>query len=90
MMLISRKMKVEDIDRVFEIETNSFTTPWSKESFHQELIENTLAEYYVLELDDYIIGYGGMWLIIDEIHITNIAIDTPFRGHGYSLSLIHI
>ncbi|MDH8678620.1 ribosomal protein S18-alanine N-acetyltransferase [Fusibacter bizertensis] len=89
MMLISRRMKVEDIDRVFEIETNSFTTPWSKESFHQELIENTLAEYYVLELDDYIIGYGGMWLIIDEIHITNIAIDTPFRGHGYSKTLMY-
>ena len=88
MMLFSRKMQVEDIDRVFEIETNSFKTPWSKESFLQELVENTLAEYYVLVLDDYIVGYGGMWLIIDEIHITNIAIDTAFRGRGYSKTLM--
>ncbi|GAB6107687.1 ribosomal protein S18-alanine N-acetyltransferase [Fusibacter bizertensis] len=87
-MVFSRKMLVEDIDRVFEIETNAFKTPWSKESFHQELIENTLAEYFVLVLDDYIIGYGGMWLIMDEIHITNIAIDSSYRGHGYSKVLM--
>ncbi len=88
MMLFSRKMQVEDIDRVFEIETNSFSSPWSKESFLQELVENTLAEYYVLVLDDDIVGYGGMWLILDEIHITNIAIDTAFRGRGYSKTLM--
>jgi len=87
-MLKTRKMTIDDVDRVFEIEGQSFKTPWSKAAFHNEMMENTLAEYIVLLDDDFIIGYGGMWLIVDEIHITNIAIAIEYRGKGYSKVLI--
>ena len=87
-MLKTRKMTVEDIDRVFEIESQSFKTPWSKESFYTEVKENTLATYLVLTLDDAVIGFGGMWLIMDEIHITNVAVAPEHRGQGYSKTLI--
>ena len=87
-MVKTRKMTVEDIDRVFEIETLSFTTPWTKDAFYKEVVENTLAEYLVLTLFDEVIGYGGMWLIMDEIHITNIAVTPEHRGKGYSSVLV--
>ena len=87
-MLKTRKMTVEDIDRVFEIESQSFKTPWSKESFYTEVKENTLATYLVLTLDETVIGFGGMWLIMDEIHSTNVAVAPEHRGQGYSKTLI--
>ncbi len=87
-MVKTRKMTVEDIDRVFEIESQSFKTPWSKESFYTEVKENTLATYLVLTLDEVVIGFGGMWLIMDEIHITNVAVAPEHRGQGYSKTLI--
>lgn len=86
--MITRKMTVEDIDRVYEIETQSFKTPWTKDAFYKEIVENTLAEYLVLTLNDEVIGYGGMWLIMDEIHITNIALAPENRGKGYSSVLV--
>ena len=88
-MVKTRKMTVEDIDRVFEIESQSFKTPWSKESFYTEVKENTLATYLVLTLDEVVIGFGGMWLIMDEIHITNVAVAPEHRGQGYSKTLIY-
>lgn len=87
-MINVRKMTVDDIDRVYEIEVESFQTPWSRESIEKEVIENTLAEYFVLTLDQSVIGYGGMWLIMDELHITNVAVTPKFRGKGYSSVLI--
>lgn len=87
-MLNTRKMTLADVPRVHAIETASFQTPWSEEAFHKELTENTLAIYLVLELDGEIIGFGGMWLIMDEIHITNIAIAPEVRRKGYGDRLV--
>lgn len=83
-----RKMTVEDIDEVYAIEVSSFTTPWTKDAFYKELIENTLAAYFVVEVDEQMVAYGGMWQIMDELHITNIAVAKGSRGKGYSKVLM--
>jgi ribosomal-protein-alanine N-acetyltransferase len=77
-----RAMVVGDIPIVAEIEKESFTLPWSAEAFRTELVHNRFAHYSVLEQDGQIIGYGGMWVIADEAHVTNIALREPFRGRG--------
>lgn len=82
MEVIIRKMVIDDIDQVMEVEKNSFTTPWSKEAFSMEITKNILARYLVAELEGKIVGYGGLWLIIDEGHITNIAVDKKYRNRG--------
>ncbi len=87
-MLKTRNMTLEDVDRVCEIEAESFQTPWTKEAFQNEIVDNTLAEYLVLLYDEAVIGFGGMWLVLDEIHITNIALARDFRGKGYSKVLV--
>lgn len=77
-----REMRESDIDRILEIERESFSPPWSREAFLLEITKNILAKYIVAEINGNVVGYGGIWLIIDEGHITNIAVDEKYRGLG--------
>ncbi|MBU3195082.1 ribosomal protein S18-alanine N-acetyltransferase [Clostridium algidicarnis] len=74
-------MTYEDIDDVLAISFLSFPISWSRESFLTE-IENNFSYYVVAKSDDVIVGFGGTWIIIDESHITNIAVHPRFRGLG--------
>ncbi len=87
-MSIIRAMEKKDIEAVYRIEVQSFRTPWSKQSLTGEL-HNRVAHYLVMEQDDAIIGYCGMWVLFDEAHITNIAIDPQFRGKGFGKQLLY-
>lgn len=69
------------IEEIITINNLSFYTPWTRESMEKEL-ENQFAKYVVAVKDDVAIGYGGVWLIVDEGHITNIAVHPEFRGIG--------
>lgn len=75
-------LKLEHIDSVLKIDALSFPTPWSRESFEREVELNKFARYVVAKKDGIIIGYAGMWLILDEGHITNIAVHPEYRGIG--------
>ncbi|OIJ11360.1 ribosomal-protein-alanine N-acetyltransferase [Anaerobacillus alkalilacustris] len=75
-----RYMFSEDIDDVLKVEQNSFATPWSRTAFVNELVNNKFAHYLVLVRNEEVIGYCGVWVIVDEAHITNIAIHSDFRG----------
>jgi len=75
-------MKREHIDGVMVIENLSFKIPWSRNSFVEELTTNDIAVYFVAISGGKIIGYGGVWTIFDEGHITNIAVHPEFRRCG--------
>ncbi len=75
-------MSTKDIDAVLNIEKDCFTVPWSRNAFLMEVGENQFARYVVVEKDGNIAGYGGMWLVIDEAHITNIAVHSEYREKG--------
>ncbi|WEK54958.1 MAG: ribosomal protein S18-alanine N-acetyltransferase [Candidatus Cohnella colombiensis] len=77
-----RMMAMDDISTIVQIENESFSSPWTAEAFRNELTNNLFAKYMIMEQDGVIIGYGGMWIIIDEAHVTNIAIREPYRGQG--------
>lgn len=83
-----RLMNLYDIDTIVDIEREAFTAPWSAEAFRNELTHNLFAKYMVMEREDTILGYGGMWLIIDEAHVTNIAIREKYQGMGYGKKLL--
>lgn len=89
-----REMMYKDIKDVLEIEKMSFATPWSENSFVMELEKNKLSRYIVAEKDNRIVGYGGIWVILEEGHITNIAVHKEFRQMGIGellvKGLIHI
>ena len=76
-------MTVEDVDAVHAIETACFKTPWSKKSFYDEVTQNACARYMVVREDGEAIAYAGVWFVLDEGHITNIAVRPDRRGMGY-------
>lgn len=77
-----RPMKSQDIDDVLHIERTCFPTPWSYDAFKAEVEENHCARYVVAEIGGRVRGYGGMWIILDEAHITNVAVHPNYRGVG--------
>lgn len=76
-----RDMTVDDLAGVHEVERLSFKTPWSTNAFLRELTENIYADYLVAVVGDRIVGYAGMWIVIDEAHVTNVAVHPDLRGH---------
>ena len=79
---VIRFMRLKDVDAVAAIEQETFARPWSRDSFRQELTRNAVARYLVAEEDGKILGYAGAWVILDESHITNIAVRQEARGRG--------
>ncbi|MFR1709853.1 MAG: ribosomal protein S18-alanine N-acetyltransferase [Clostridium sp.] len=67
---------------VKEILDLSFSTPWSLLSMEKELI-NKNAIYIVVKLGSKVVAFGGMWIVFDEGHITNIAVHPDFRRNGF-------
>jgi [ribosomal protein S18]-alanine N-acetyltransferase len=72
-------MRVEDLAEVQQIEQASFTTPWPENAYRSELMTNRLASYLVGRVGGRIVAYGGMWLMVDEAHITTFAVDPAWR-----------
>lgn len=87
---VFRYLKEEDIDQILKIEELSFATPWTRQSFENELKLNQFAVYLVLEKEGQIVGYCGMWLIVDEAHITNIAVLPEFRGQKLGEAILRM
>ncbi|MBQ3123030.1 MAG: ribosomal protein S18-alanine N-acetyltransferase [Firmicutes bacterium] len=77
--LIVRAAELKDASEIAEMEKLCFTTPWSLESIQHEIAENKLALYVVGEVDGKVVGYVGIWLIVDEGHITNVAVHPDWR-----------
>ena len=77
------KMQQEDIEAVIQIEEEAYGKHhWAKSSFYDEM-SNNLAKYYVAKATDgTIVGYAGSWHIIDEGHVTTIAVKKEYlRNH---------
>ena len=83
-----RAMTADDIEQIVAIEQEAFTEPWTAEAFRNELTNNLFAKYIIAEYAGETVGYGGMWIIIDEAHITNIAIRSGYRGLGFGHLLL--
>ncbi|CAM3489432.1 MULTISPECIES: ribosomal protein S18-alanine N-acetyltransferase [Saccharibacillus] len=75
-----RTMRLEDIPDVMVIEHESFSLPWTEQAFRSEMTLNHFARYLIMEVDGEAAGYAGMWTVMDEAHITNIAVRTAYRG----------
>lgn len=86
--VIIRRMTMADVDGVAAVEAATFPTPWSRDAFESEM-RNVAARYLVAEAEGRIIGFAGAWIILDESHITNIAVLSDDRGQGIGRRLTH-
>lgn len=84
-----RKMTFDDIDGVLRIEQEAFSQPWTRDAFVQEMTTNLHAYYVIAEDEDQqIVGFCGMWLVMDESHITNVAVTEHVKGQGIGAGLM--
>ncbi|MGH7775676.1 MAG: ribosomal protein S18-alanine N-acetyltransferase [Candidatus Dormibacterales bacterium] len=92
--LAIQPMRESDVPTVQEIEREIFSTPWPRNAYYRELSSRNTAHYMVLTREDpegatgaapgEIVGYGGMWRMYDEAHVTTIGVrhDQQHRGYG--------
>jgi ribosomal-protein-alanine N-acetyltransferase len=81
-------MRLEDVPAVHEIERLSFMTPWPAYAFEQELKGNRLARYVVARAGEAIVGFAGLWLMVDEAHITTFSVHPDWRRQGIGRQLL--
>ncbi len=88
MKFVIRKMTLEDIPAVIDLDHRSFSLPWPERSFRFEVTENPASRCWVAELDGKVVGMIVVWLIVDEAHVATIATHPDFRRQGIAKRLL--
>ena len=88
MMVHYRLMESRDVVGVFKVDQACFAHNWTQDSYQAET-KNILSNYIVAEADGEIIGFGGFWQVIDEAHITNIAVVAAYRQTGVGQNIMN-
>ena len=86
--LVVEPMRMADVPTVHEIERLSFSTPWPAHAFEQELTGNRMARYLVARAVERVVGFGGIWLMVDEAHITTFGVHPEWRRRGVGRQLL--
>lgn len=81
-------MKRKDISAVLRIEQASFADPWTEGMFLRDIRDNRLAHFLVAKHKGEIVGYAGLWLICDEVHLVNLAVEPQSRKQGIGRELL--
>ncbi len=85
---IIRKAVLQDAEAMAALDHQCFAVPWSRQAFEQELSINDAAFYLIAAMGEETIGYAGLWAILDEGHITNIAVHPAHRRKGLGEMLL--
>lgn len=82
-----RRMRADDAQAAALLEAATFARPWTLKDFLYEMLENPVARYLLAENDGQMLGFAGVHIILDEGHITNIAVAEAARGQGIGKAL---
>ena len=84
------KMKANDLEEIMKIEQASFPLPWTRGMFEQELVIGSSHFFIVRTMPSKeIIGYGGFWQVLEELHLVNLAVKKESRQEGLGRKLLH-
>ena len=83
-----RRMTLEDVPAIVELDQLSFSLPWPEKSFRFELTDNPASRCWVIEADGRIVGMIVVWLLVDEAHIATIATHPDRRRQGIARKLL--
>jgi len=94
--LIERTLVEHDLDEIVEIEKASFSNPWTRQMYVRELQNPDVSFLYVLRIREdlhgeavqRIVGFCSFWLVLDEIHINNLAVRREYQGQGLGTALL--
>ena len=79
--IIIDKMSIDDLDSIKSVLQNEFDEFWNYNVFKDEL-KNENSYYIIAKLENNIVGFGGIWKAVDDVHITNIVVRKKFRKLG--------
>src|SRR5688500_6238902 len=86
---IERTLSDRDLDQIVEIEQASFSNPWTRQMYLRELQKPDVSFLYVLRVPGQgVAAFCSFWLVLDEIHINNLAVRGEFRGGGVGRALL--
>lgn len=86
-MIQIRPMERRDVERISQLEEETFSMPWSRDAF-LKMIEKEDARYYVAEADGEVVGGCGVLMIAGEGDITNVVIDKKYRNQGIGTKML--
>ena len=79
----------EDLDGVLTVESESFTNPWTRDMYAWELQNRAVCHIFVVRTPHRrVVGFCAFWLVVDEIHINNVAVLPELRGQGMGTTLM--
>lgn len=87
MSALIRYINEEDVLQVSELENKYFSLPWSYDSIKKE-VTNDNSIFCVAIIDNKVVGYGGMLVVMDEGDITNIVVDESYRKLGIGRKIV--
>lgn len=86
---IDRTLAERDLDAIVAIERASFTNPWTREMYLRELQNPDVSFLYVLRVPEKgIVAFCSFWLVLDEVHINNLAVLREFQGQGLGTAIL--
>lgn len=85
---IERTLSESDLDEIVVIEAATFSNPWTRSMYLRELQNPDVSFLYVLRMNSQIAGFCSFWLVLDEIHINNLAVRRECQGQGLGMALL--
>lgn len=82
-------MTARDVPEVLAVERDAFTTGWPPTAFEREVTQNQMARYVVLREGGPIVGFAGLWLMVDQAHVVTVAVAPGARGKGFGRLLLY-
>jgi ribosomal-protein-alanine N-acetyltransferase len=88
-IVIERIAGADDLEGVLAVDAASFSRPWTRQMYEAEFLNRDTSRLHVLRLPEIrVAGYIASWIVVDEVHINNIAVLPAFRGRGYGSALL--
>ncbi len=85
---VYRDMELDDLDEIMDIERASFLSAWPPHAFVSEFFNEQSHRRCLISPDGHVAGYLLYWVILDESHIMNIAIEPEERQRGLALRMM--
>ncbi len=83
-----RRMTEDDLEQIMLLEEELFSSPWTEEAYLYELNENAYSRLYVIEIDNEIVAYAGLWVLFDQAQVTTIGVSKKQQSKGYGAKML--
>ena len=85
---LSRAELTRDLDGILAVDAATFDRPWTRAMYEWEWTHSDVARFYVARSAGAVVAYCAGWIIFDELHVNNLAVDPPWRRRGVASALL--